>query len=49
MIQTESSSVGLCAVCMLSLMGDVVAKMASVSFRGRGMLQMFPSQQAVHS
>lgn len=49
MIQTETSSVGLCAGCTLSLMGDVVAKMASVSFRGMGKLQMFPSQQAAHS
>lgn len=34
--------------CGAPLRGDVVAKMASDSFRGTRRLQIFPSQQAVH-
>ena len=38
-----------CPAVAVPLRGEVVAKTASVWFQGIGRLQMFPSQQAVHT
>lgn len=38
-----------CGCPLVWLMGDVVANVASVSFRGSGKLQIFPSQQEVQT
>lgn len=38
-----------CGCPFVWFMGDVVAKVASVSFRGSGKLQIFPSQQEVQT
>lgn len=45
----DTSSDTQCGCPLVWLMGDVVANVASVSFRGSGKLQIFPSQQEVQT
>lgn len=48
-IISNKVSMWLCESPTVLLSGEVVVKMALVSFEGIGKLQMFPSQQAVHT